>query len=127
MNRIVRWFVPAVRVLLLVVALSLQNYGLAGAQAGYQLPFSDEMVAEFARVKLRMDEIKAEYNERIRAADTHEEALRLAQDAREMAALAIRDSALSFDLYQRMLAEMRNDAAFRSRVLFFMGQLDDLR
>jgi hypothetical protein len=112
-----------IQAVLLLFALTLHHQVIASAQSGYELPYSDEMVAEFARVKLQVDEIKAQYNERIQAADSHEESERLAAEANEFAAKAIQESVLSFDLYQRMQTDLRNDPGFRGRVLYIMSRL----
>jgi hypothetical protein len=112
-----------IQAVLLLFALTLHHQVIASAQSGYELPYSEEMVAEFARVKLQVDEIKAQYNERIQAADSHEESERLAAEANEFAAKAIQESVLSFDLYQRMQTDLRNDPGFRGRVLYIMSRL----
>jgi hypothetical protein len=112
-----------IQAVLLLFALTLHHQVIASAQSGYELPYSEEMVAEFARVKLQVDEIKAQYNERVQAADSHEESERLAAEANEFAAKAIQESVLSFDLYQRMQTDLRNDPGFRGRVLYIMSRL----
>lgn len=116
-----------IQAVLLLFALTLHHQVIASAQSGYDLPYSDEIVAEFARVKVRVDEIKAQYNERIQAADSHEESERLATEANEFAAKAIQESVLSFDLYQRMQTDLRNDPGFRARVLYLMRLLKQER
>jgi len=117
-------FRPALRVVLLILVVGAYLPGTAGAQSGHWLPYSDEMVAEFARVRLRVQEIQVGYNERLREAGSSESAERLFREANELAARAIQESPLSFDLYQRMLADMGNDADFHRRVQFLMRQLN---